>query len=182
MIIIAVVVLVALIGGWLIIQPRMKDTNTSSPRTVSSADLKTYEDAANNLTLEYPKDWFQKESEEGAISFGDKSGANVTMYVEDLGLAGASLEDYSATSITGLTNLGLEFNLLDSYDSTTIGYPSYTIEYTLSNESLKARATGMWFILGTKAYSFTYTAPEDLYETYKPKAMTVINSVRIENE
>ena len=102
------------------------------------------------------------------------------MYVEDLGVEGVALEDYSATSITGLSNLGLEFKLLDSYDSTTVGYPSYTVEYTLSNDTLTVRATGMWFILEAKAYSFTYTAPENLYDTSKSKAMAVIDSVRIE--
>ena len=176
MIAIIVGIIVVLLAAWMLIQPlfiKKEAKNTDSITYVN------YQDPETGATLQYPSSWSKIESQPGAVNFAEKSGANVAFVIEDLSANPMTLQEYTEASLESLKSLDIGFQLTKSYSSTTAGYPSYTIEYTAENGSLKAQATGVWFITGNKAYILTYTAPVDEYEANMTSAKKIIDSIKV---
>lgn len=150
----------------------------------SSLSWKEYKDNINHFIVKYPEKWQTKTSVNAVAFLSPREGEhdlfqeNVNLMLQDLSQQPLTLERY--TEITKkqiVDNLGS--SAIVSLKSTTLsGQPAQEFIYNMNYQGRVLKIKQVWFIKGTIAYLFTYTAEPNKYDKYLDISTEIINSFK----
>ena len=146
----------------------------------------TYTSQRYLYSVDHPADWRVKEVSNATMFYSpfesrqDPFAEFVEVDVEDLSqAAGVSLIDYHRKSTDNATRLLNDFKLLEEAKTEFIGHEAIAVLYTAVIKEKLFRFKKISLIVGTDAYSLTYTALSDDFDTYLPAAEKIMRSLQV---
>ena len=144
----------------------------------------TYTDSQNKFTMTYPREWTQEKVGNMAAflspqeNFTDSFRENVNLMLQDLSQQPMDLKQYTELTKNQITQMFGDSAILSSGSKTIGGQPAVEMTYNMFNQGHHLKIKQYWFIIGTTAYLFTYTAQPEKFSKFEETALTVINSFK----
>ncbi len=146
----------------------------------ATQDWQTYENAAHNLKIKYPKNWAKQEKSGIIVGFTSTGTANVNLVSEDLAKnPNIKLDEYLKLSLANIEKEFPDFKLIENTPMTMGNVKAQKIVYTASMEGINLKFMQVLAIINQKAYVLTYTALTDEYGKELETANNIFGSLSI---
>jgi hypothetical protein len=167
-----------------------------------TTDLRSYENSAFGVNLQYPADWGAVELKSSPLD--DKSpGSSIALFtapienasdifrekallsIQDFTSAGNTLERdmnlarYTNESLGSYNNTPNSVTILESNATILAGKPAHRIVFTENVQNQQLKKTQVWTVDDNKAYVITFSAEESRYADYLPSVENMIGSLQI---
>lgn len=167
-------------------KPTTQDQPTETP--TSQSKLKTYQNEANGISLEYPATWSLKENPKaGYIAgfFSPKEGSNDN-YIESLGVKVVNTSSQPNVTLQELVDAWenqtkkaeTTFVVTDRKSSSVAGEKSSDLLYTFKDQDGSGKGMVRISLKNKKVYIFQYNAKESDYDKYLPTIEEILSSVK----
>jgi eukaryotic-like serine/threonine-protein kinase len=138
-------------------------------------------------SVDYPSTWRVKEISKVTTflspreSKEDKFAENVSVVVEDLSGVpqNISLLDYHRKSISNAPRTLPEFKVLEEARTKFNGRDCIAVLYTAKLKGTHFKFKAYLLMVGTDAYTLTFTATEDDFDRFLPEAERMMHSLRV---
>lgn len=144
----------------------------------ATKDWLTYENAAHNLKIKYPKDWTKKEESGIIVGFSSTGTANANLVSEDLSKnPSVNLDEYLKLSLTHIEKEFKDFKLIENTPVIMGNVKAQKIVYTAGVEGVNLKFMQVLTVINQKAYVLTYTALANDYDKNLETANNIFGSL-----
>lgn len=153
--------------------------------TESEKEFVAYLHPLTQMKVEYPKNWTVTPDQEGSgVSFSLFGGAvnlrfisdDFTQQEEDI-----TLDKYTkalmAQGIDEAAVQGVTIAPLSDGPAALAGNPGHQWQYTVTIGDITGRGMQVWTLKDKRSYVFTYTAANELYDTFTPVIQRMLTSI-----
>lgn len=173
--------LVAVVVGVIKLIPQPKPTEIA---------FSTYENPNYGIKIKYPQDWDKQENpniitkevvefispkENETDTFREK----LIITFEDLS-SPLSLEEYTNLSKQEISQQNRNAKIANEGEFTLAARNAYQVVYTYSDGKYNFKNMEVWTLKNSKAYSITYLAESNKYDSFLNTAKTMIKSLQVE--
>lgn len=162
--------------------PKAKDAAVQET-LAKSQELKEYEESRTGVHFLYPKSWDAKPIQNGT-SFSTLSDAvNVRVSVDDFSkntelMTPVKYRELTRTQLIDLEKeAGIQYTVLDEGTTTIANIPAYEWTYSLKVKDILVAGAQVWFAREKKIFVMTYTAPEQVFDTFYPFYKRMVESI-----
>lgn len=168
-------------------QPAVSKDEIQKTLKASQGEGSVYEDPAIGIRLSYPKNWSkEEEGKNGAVVFKIFAGAiNVRFISDDLTSKKepVTLKEYTDAlmqqSIEQAKSTNVVIKAISDEDTTLAGLPAHEWLYTVTLDSIKGHGMQIWTVKNNHSYVLTFTAPENLFDTFLPVFKKMLGTVAV---
>ncbi len=156
---------------------------TATQATTTASQTTTAAQGGLPFTLQAPTGWTSDSSGKfgtKGIWMGPKEEEftiNINLMAEDVG--GMDLTKYDEISAENAPKILTDYYVKDKSYLSVSGIPAKSYTHTFKQGKTALEAKAVFFILGGKAYSFTYTATPNAFAKYEPVFDSLIASVKV---
>jgi serine/threonine-protein kinase len=166
----------------------MNVTTNSNPKSTTSGNITTYENANYGFSINYPSDWTKQEhipngtGSHVVVLFvlpTNNVSENLNVVVDESIEPSTTLKEQTQANLEQLQQDHPDFKLLESGNTTLAGNPAYKIVYTASANQKFIKAMQVWTLSNGSYYLITYKTGPSNYDKYVETAQQMINSFEL---
>ena len=184
---VAALIAAVFIGVKLISQPKPALNPANSSQELAANNWLVYEAAEESIKIKYPQDWSRQDIKDPLtkelVSFSPKnrsqSGVNITLSFDDLSNSPLTLEEFSKSTIDKIRQYTENAKILEATATTLGNRRAYKIIYTGRDFNQNLKKMQVWALHKNKAYTVTYAAQENQYDSSLKTAKEMIDSFEI---
>jgi hypothetical protein len=149
----------------------------------SDSEFLTYDDLITGFSMKYPSDWDRSQHIDKSVTFvapresnSETNPPGIAVMVKDIG-SNTTMNSITQTQLNTLEKLYPDIQVLESIETTFLGYPAHMIIFTATDNTQNLRkAMQIWFKEDTKVYLITYKSDNDNFSKYLPTIDKMLNS------
>ena len=169
-------------------------TDTSATAAANQTTIPTtfanYENATYGVKVQYPSDWQIKQDPSNLAfispleSTEDPFREGVAILLQNIQFSNGtvmSLDDYVNSVISSFRQSGINISISDWVPTnlTSNGNPAMKLVYTWNNGEMEMKTLDIYTINGNNAYTISYGAPADKFDSYLAPIQKMIDSFEI---